>query len=86
MPEHFSRIALEHASHDLHERALPRPVLAHQQVNFARIDFEVAIAERLHSAKAFFDVSEGEQHLREFITPELLDRAKHGMYRLRRGP
>ena len=52
-PQHFAAVALVHASDDLHQRGFARAVFAHQQMDFAFGDFEVAVAQSMHAAKAF---------------------------------
>ena len=47
---------------DLHERGFAGAVLAEQQMNFARVDREIPVAERGDTAKAFLNFLEFEQH------------------------
>ena len=62
-PEHLAAIRLEKAGDYLHQRGFARAVLAHQQVNLAAIDGEIAVAQRDYASKAFLDAFQLKEHV-----------------------
>src|SRR6266536_4709879 len=62
LPDHAAAIALLHAGYDFHQRGFTRAVFAEQQMDFAGVNGEVAIAEGSDAAKSFLDAFEFEEH------------------------
>src|ERR1700719_1929216 len=59
--EELTAVAILHSAHDLHQRGLAGAIFAHQEVNFAGVDYEVAAAEGYYAAEALLDPLELEQ-------------------------
>ena len=55
LPEHFPAIALQHAGHDLHQGGFAGSVFAHQQMDFAGGDVEIAGTQGHDAAEMFAD-------------------------------
>jgi hypothetical protein len=61
-PEHLAAVATVHAGDNLHEGGFAGAVLAHDKVDLAGLDRQVALAECDNSTEAFFNTFEFEQH------------------------
>ena len=61
-PQHLAGVALDHAGHDFHERGFAGAVLAEQQMHFAGVHREIAVAQRRYAAESLLDVPEFEEH------------------------
>ena len=55
LPEHFPAIALQHAGHDLHQSGFAGSIFAHQQMDFAGRDVEIAGTQGHNAAEVFLD-------------------------------
>ena len=62
LPQHLPGIALDDSGDDLHQRGLARAIFAQQQMHFAGLNGEVAVAEGRDAAVSFLDVIEFEEH------------------------
>ena len=69
--KHLAAIGLLHARDDLHQRGFARAVLAHQQMDLARFDGEVAPAQRRHASEPLLNTFEFEQHQSRFVMATL---------------
>ena len=51
-----------HAGDDFHQRGFAGAIFAHEQVDLAGVDFQVAVAQSSDAAEALLNVGEGHQH------------------------
>ena len=67
LPQHLTRIALNDAGDNFHERRFARAIFAEQQVNFAWPNGQTAVSQRCDAAVSFFDVVELEEHRKRTV-------------------
>src|SRR5579859_2475582 len=69
LPQHLPGIALDDSGDDLHQSGFARAVFAQQQMHFAGLNGEAAIAEGRDAAISFLDVVEFQEHRKATSLP-----------------
>jgi hypothetical protein len=62
VPEHFAGVVLKHAGDDFHERGFAGAVFAHEEMDLAGFDLEVAVAQGGYSAEVLLYVFKFQEH------------------------